>query len=54
MTDERGVRRWAWIARQPLPALAALSDPARPAMASFDAREPEPLVVRPRSRRQAS
>lgn len=54
MTDERGVRRWAWIARQPLPVLGAASDPARPVMTSFDSREPEPLVVRPRSRQQAS
>lgn len=55
MADERGVRRWAWIARQDLAATSAV-DPKRAhqGVTPFDAQQAEDLVVRPRPREQAS
>lgn len=53
-TDERGVRRWAWIARQAPPGVIARPDLGRPPIVPFDAREVEPLEVRPRPGRQVS
>ncbi len=53
-TDKRGARRWAWIARQDLPRLVARPDSGRPPIVPFDAREIEPLGVRPRPGRQVS
>lgn len=53
-TDERGIRRWAWISRQDVPGEAVVSEPERPPMVPFDAREVEDVSVRPRPDRRVS
>jgi hypothetical protein len=53
-TNERGSRRWAWIAKQDLPGVATEAQPTRPPMVPFDARSTDEIEVRPRPGRQAS
>jgi hypothetical protein len=52
-TDEQGVRRWAWISRQPEPAVLQAPKATKQVVA-FDAQQAEPLQVRPRAKREAS
>ncbi len=53
-TDRRGVRQWAWLAKQTLPSVAAEPSTGRPPMVPFAEREVEELEVRPHPGRKAS